>query len=369
MTYQPDRPAGIRGEISGYVVAEDQTLETRLRRSYQAARHRAEDAVGQMREVVSPAVEVPEHPAAPATDARVERIKTILSALRADAARLATNAGKWVGASLVRLELLDRAKDLAALLWTGIRVLARMFWQLPGTAQVVILTIVTLGLIVTWPGPSDSEVPAAELPPALRTGEATLPQRFDAELWKSVAAPLPAFHLEAPELDRASLNYRARTHADGARQDVLIWDARASAPGQRRRHSASGALILEYYPGAQPDAGSLYVDITRRAALAGASVERIGESVGLETKFGVFETAEAQIGIADGRRSCLAFRHLADAVPLQIHGMMCGTAQQPIDRTALACILDRIDLISAGKDQAFRAYFAETERARRPCGT
>lgn len=370
MTYQTDRPSGIRGEINGFVVAEEQTLEARLRRSYQVARQRAQDAVNQARGGVAPGSVAgePAGVAARPDNARTERIRAILAALQTDIAGLPVRMTRSVRAHAARLELVDRLKDLAMLLGAAVRAVARMFWQLPGTAQVVILTVVALGLVVTWPGAPDTDMASGEPAPALRSGEATLPQRFDAELWKPVAAPLPAYHLEAPELDRNALQYRARTHADGARQDILIWDARQPAGVQRRRTPAFAALMLEYYPKTHPDAGSLYVDTVRRAALAGASVERIGGSVGLETKFGVFETADAEIGIADGRRSCLAFRHLADAVPLQIHGLMCGTAQQPIDRSALACILDRIDLISAGKDQAFRAFFAETERARRPCG-
>lgn len=370
MTYQTDRPGSIRGEINGFVVAEEQTLEARLRRSYQAARQRAQEAVSQAREAVAPGPLTgdPGHRAVRPDTARTAQVRAVLAALRADMAAIPVRLAGSVRAHAARLEIVDRLKDLAMLLGAAVRAVARMFWQLPGTAQVVILTVVALGLVVTWPGAPDTDLAAGEPAPVLRPGETALPQRFDAELWKPVAAPLPAYHLEAPELDRNALQYRARTHADGARQDILVWDARQPAGAQRRRTPAFGMLVLEYYPKTHPDSGSLYVDTVRRAALAGASVERIGGSVGLETKFGVFETAESEIGIADGRRSCLAFRHLADAVPLQIHGLMCGTAQQPIDRSALACILDRIDLISAGKDQAFRAFFAETERARGPCG-
>lgn len=368
MTYLPDNRVGIRGEVRGFVVAEDQGLEARLRRSYAAARLKAQDVVEQARGVMTSASEDGVQSAEPEHNAREQRIRSVLAALHADALQATGRARAAVAQLGALLQPLDRLKDLGALLLSATKAVARMFWQLPGTAQVVVLTMVALGLVITWPQEPAVDGPTAEPPPALRMGEATLPPRFNGDLWKPVAAPIAAYHLEAPELDRSTLRYRARMHADGARQDILTWGLAQTGEGQKRRASAQGALVLEHYPKGWPEAESLFVDLVRRAALSGASVERVGEVIGLETKFGVVETAEARLGLETGQRVCLAFRHLAEAQPMQIHGFFCGTQASPVDRTALGCILDRIDLLSAGKDQALKAYFAGVERARQPCG-
>jgi hypothetical protein len=42
---------------------------------------------------------------------------------------------------------------------------------------------------------------------------------------------------------------------------------------------------------------------------------------------------------------------------LQIGGFACGAPGKPVDRAALACTLDRIDLVAAGDDTDMRAFF------------
>jgi hypothetical protein len=54
---------------------------------------------------------------------------------------------------------------------------------------------------------------------------------------------------------------------------------------------------------------------------------------------------------------------------LTLAGWACGVAQRPLDRVALACFLDRLDLVGAGRDAALRTVFAEAERARVPCAS
>ncbi len=52
---------------------------------------------------------------------------------------------------------------------------------------------------------------------------------------------------------------------------------------------------------------------------------------------------------------------------LTLVGWVCGAAQKPVDRVALACFIDRLDLVGGGRDAGLRKVFAEAERARRPC--
>lgn len=371
MTYLPDGRVGIRGEVNGFVVHEDQSLEARLRRSYQAARVKAQEAVEQAREKVGQIGQPSELDRALEAEAETApgisaRVAVHLRDLRAHLASAWDRTGHVASVLIERLQPADRVKDLGALLWTVLRFFGRLFLRLPTTGKLIVGTLALLAALTALP--ADDEEGAVAVPVQLRTGEAVQPVKFNPDLWKSVAAPIAGFHLEAPELDRSTMRYRARIHADGARQDILVWGGQAvEAP--RRRLPVYGALAIELYPGTLPDRETLYLDSARRAALVATSVERMGESIGLETKFGVFETADATLSNETGRRSCLAFRHVADAVPFQVHGWFCGAPDRPIDRSALGCMLDRIDILSAGKDQALRSYFAAVERARKPCGT
>lgn len=43
-------------------------------------------------------------------------------------------------------------------------------------------------------------------------------------------------------------------------------------------------------------------------------------------------------------------------------GFACGAPGRPLGRAALACAVDRIDLVSAGDDAALRAVFVAAER-------
>ena len=83
--------------------------------------------------------------------------------------------------------------------------------------------------------------------------------------------------------------------------------------------------------------------------------------VGLATKFGTMETADAALSGAKGQRSCIVFRHLSVAQPLRLTGWWCGTMERPADRGQLACLIDRFDLLSAGDDKPLRQLFAQAE--------
>jgi len=190
----------------------------------------------------------------------------------------------------------------------------------------------------------------------------------EADLWRPVPGVIAAWHLEAPELDRSAMKYRARRQAGGARQDMLSWFEDTTDDGARPRNRLSGALAIENYQRQQPASESLFVEAARRTALVGASIERMSDAYRINTKFGAVEIAEATLVGSTGSRNCLVFRHVADGVAMQFHGWFCSAPQRPMDRSTLACLIDRVDLIG-GSDAAVRSWFAQAERARRACGS
>lgn len=381
MSFVSDNRSGIRSEISGFVVHEDPSLDARLKRSYAAAR----ESFGAMWAPAQPlppgvpadtgcatALAATDTPAPVGTPGRTSPVsildlaKAMTDAVDRAGAPLRSGLGKvsrWIAHRyLTRAYLLARLQDLGALTLATVQVSARLFWQLPHVVKLVVITLAGVGLAMTWPAePSDVTGQGED------THVTEVAVRGTQDPWRTLTAPIAAYHLEAPELDRSGYKYRARVHTDGARQDFMLW-APPSGETSPRKLRTSGAVSIEHYPKSAPAAETFYLDLTRRAALAGASVERLGAPIGLETKFGPVETSEATVLTEAGSRSCLAFRHIASAVPMQLHGWFCGTADRPVDRAALGCLIDRIDLVSAGNDTALRSYFGVVERARRPCG-
>lgn len=378
MTYVSDNRVAVRQDISGFVVAEDQSLEARLRRSYRLARDKAQQGAELARGRVG-TLALDHAALAGGVSARLVRMAAVvMERLRPGQrwqdqdrtlAAMAQDSGPDVR---LRERLGERLRDAASLGGALCSAGARLFWRLPMAVKLLALGLAGLASLLPGSAEGETAMSGVDTAPAsvssAHPGAAVSLQRLDPDLWKPVAAPIAAYHLEAAELDRAALRYKARMHAEGARQELMVWGSTA-ADAPRKRAQVFGALSIEHYPRAVPEGDTLYIDLVRRAALVGASVERVGAPIGLQTKFGPFETAEATV-LANGvRRSCLGYRHVAEDVPLQIHGWFCGTPDRPIDRSVLGCMLDRVDILSAGNDKALRAYFAAVERARLPCGT
>ncbi len=86
----------------------------------------------------------------------------------------------------------------------------------------------------------------------------------------------------------------------------------------------------------------------------------------IRTKFGPMEAAELSLKQENALLPCLAFRRI-DMAGVTIVGWLCGTPQRPVDRVAMSCFVDRLDLIGGGRDQNLRKFFAEAERSRQNC--
>lgn len=359
MSFASDNRTGIRAEVTEFVTREDPDLATRLRRHYRTFADRSQALAGSLSR--SMAERRARFQSGPGMAARV---RTASSAMVARLLPTPTGQAVPVRARRAASWLLMRLKDALMLVVLTARALVRVFLFLPMALRLVFLTVLALTSVMLWP-PQDNEAeaPVVRQQQSLRPTEPVAPM---AEVWRQVASPMPAFHLEAPELDRAQLHYRVRTQADGARQDMMIWSF--GETGARRRARVAGALALETYPRGLPGAETLFVDLTRRAALAGASIERLGGPIGLETKFGTTETADATLLVDGVQRRCIGFRTPAPETGFAMTGWFCGTGERPLDRAGLACLIDRIDLVSAGNAEGLRRFFAAVERARQPCG-
>lgn len=376
MSFVTEGRVGLRPEITGFVIREDHSLEARLKRAYGLARSQGLSAAQALRSAPVAATADPQAGASGSTEEPVRAGGRSLFpavqqvALRARGAMLAALPG-----------LSERLKDAAMTGLVGLMLAARLFWRLSAAGKLGVMAGV-LGLaMLLWPvskvrapdlramvseAAMPQHAPAAEPPAAPQPAAPVRAAAVAPVKWKTIAAPIPSFNLEAPELDRASLVVKARTASDGSRQEILVWPREAEAG--RKKAFFSGAVAIESYPAGQAEE-SLFLDVTRRAAQLGLSVERLGETVGLETKFGEMDTVEAVLGSRDEPQRCLAFRYIAQAPSLQLHGWFCGTSALPVDRATFGCVIDRLDLLRAGNDVALKRRFAEIERARKPCGS
>ncbi len=78
------------------------------------------------------------------------------------------------------------------------------------------------------------------------------------------------------------------------------------------------------------------------------------------------ETADATLAQGETRRACLAFRHVSEDQSFRFAGWWCGQNGRPADRRQLACLIDKVALLSAGEDKGLRALFTQAEKNRDP---
>jgi len=290
------------------------------------------------------------------------------------------------GAAPGRFDLAARLVDLADAIETGFARIARPVRRLlrsgairltGGLAWRGLAAVTGIGLtamLVAALSSGSSEPALAGLPgtadasvaPGVRdVRQQALPLAVRGEDWVSIGRPIALFGLESPELDKRSA-YGARRSQDGqGREDVLTFGAFEDGKSflslkfQINRDAQMQAALAGL---SQP----FVITLVREGAARGLSVGRSGATTTIETKFGAVETAD--VGLSDGEagRACIAFRHLDAAAHLSFSGWWCGSEAKPADRAQLTCLIDRIDLLSAGDDPELRASFARTELNRRP---
>lgn len=178
--------------------------------------------------------------------------------------------------------------------------------------------------------------------------------------WTEIERPFPAFALSIPEAADVPSSYAIRRHAEGGgRKDILTLGAVDSAapylqvgiyrPGSELRHFAG------------PKA-----EIVAEAAPLGP-VAPVHAEEALASKFGPLSIVafETSMGVP---RHCLGFVRAYDDPMLQLSGWFCQGGADFIERSTLACALDRLTLLSAGSEPKIGALFAQAELNRSYCG-
>jgi hypothetical protein len=178
--------------------------------------------------------------------------------------------------------------------------------------------------------------------------------------WIEIERPFPAFALSIPEAADVPSSYAIHRHAQGGgRKDIL-------ALGEP--DSAAPYLQVEIYrPGSEI---SRFADARTEIAAGAAGlgpVDMRREAEPLASKFGPLGlvTFDSSKGTP---RHCLAFVRDYDDPRLQLSGWFCQGGGDFIQRSTLACALDRLTLLSAGSEPKVGALFADAELHRSYCG-
>lgn len=181
--------------------------------------------------------------------------------------------------------------------------------------------------------------------------------------WIDIEKPFPAFALSIPEAVDVAASYAIRRHAEGnGRKDILtLGETDSPAPYLQVEIYRPGTEIDGFAPPEREIAANA-------AALGPMNVTRSSEP--LDSKFGPLAIVTFATSVGTPRQ-CLAFvRSFADP-RLQLSGWFCQGGENAgalIERTTLACALDRLTLLAAGSDPKVGALFAQAELRRTYCG-
>lgn len=198
-------------------------------------------------------------------------------------------------------------------------------------------------------------------PTASEAAAVPMPERAE---WVNVDRPHPAFELAMPELATVSSNYAIlRRNADGARKDVLSYGEAAGA---------GPTMTIEIY---RPGGAEQFLDAASEigARIIGFDVaDDVSRAGTIDSKFGVIPLVDFAIALKrtnpSSVRRCLGFARAFDDPVMQISGWYCSAGDELVDRSMLACALDRLTLLFAGGDTKLAGLFAQAEVKRTFCG-
>jgi hypothetical protein len=229
---------------------------------------------------------------------------------------------------------------------------ARALLEIPAVRRAGGLCAAAIGIWLGYAAPRME--PKVEIPHSEPAGE-----------WLDVVKPFQLYDVASPEFSTAFGVYEAQHNlVGGGRRDVVTLGAiDQNEPYLRVAFYRLGSDVAP-----QP---SLFVEMARRASGAGLAVDRVSAPSLLMTRFGPFETADVTVSDVasasqDKTRTCVGFRFSNAAPRFRVSGFACGQKGRPADRSAIACLIDRFDLVAAGEDEPLRAFFARAEQGRRP---
>jgi len=192
-----------------------------------------------------------------------------------------------------------------------------------------------------------------------------LPDFADAEppakaSWSVAARTQPAFAVGQIDSSDKTVGYEIFRHPEGGRKDVFRWTSKATGPDD-----TPIAELEIYRPGAELTASqSVTAEISARMD---PNARRELEAAGvIDSKFGKIALLR-RAGSGDGAGSCLGFLKRFDEPNLQISGWTCQGVGLPARRAAIACVLGRLVLLTAGNDAKLADLFARAELRRTNC--
>jgi hypothetical protein len=167
-----------------------------------------------------------------------------------------------------------------------------------------------------------------------------------------------AFELGAPEFAKEKKSVASRD-IEGGREDSLTFGQFAGAGPYLR----FGVRQITGERRAIPD---FFLDLTRHAAGAGLSAFKIGQPAPLATRFGAFEAADIRLTPAApeagaAERACTAFRLAGAKGPVEMVGLACGPGAKPLERRALGCLIDRLELAPGAGNAALEQLFQSVD--------
>jgi hypothetical protein len=180
--------------------------------------------------------------------------------------------------------------------------------------------------------------------------------------WIEVPRAAGAFAVSMQGLDPTQSSYLVRRHRDGGgRKDLLTFGAVDDKNAYVR--------IELYRPGTEGEAIADPLDAV--AALAGDS--RINAELSetpstLKTKFGELSVIDMNIAGADGERACVSIAGAWDDPRFGMVAWLCNAGPEMVPYGQLACLVDRLTLMSAGGDDKLASFFAKAELKRNFCG-
>src|ERR1700730_12397440 len=185
--------------------------------------------------------------------------------------------------------------------------------------------------------------------------------------WSAVERPYPAFELLMPELIGGTYNYAIQRRAkDGARKDLLSWGEPADAGPYVMVEIYRPAVASDRFLDASSEIATRIVDY--------AVTDDVKPDGQIDSKFGpvaLVDFAIAPQGPTSGPipghgRRCLGFARPFNRPSMQIAGWYCSAGYEVVDRTTVACLLDRLTLVNG--DAKLHEMFARAEVKRTFCG-
>lgn len=235
--------------------------------------------------------------------------------------------------------------------------LAALRDRLPGAGDLPASTLIAYGCLgimaailvddLIAPTPAVSSVTAAPAPrPA----------------WIEATRSQAAFSLESPALDGQRANYIVRRHHEGGgRKDILSWGGTGDAGAFMRivlyRQGAEGA--------AEADPLEAVVAVASESAIDAKLTGPTGELV---TKFGLLPIVEMTVRDGERVRACLAAVGHWNEPRFSLVAWWCNAGPEMVAHGQFACLLDRLNLMSAGGDDRLALFFAKAELKRSFCG-